>query len=38
MCIAAKRVVNGINESEVKIQEFSQRKTSIFDIIFNFFD
>lgn len=38
MCISAKRVVNGINESEVKIQEFSQRKTSIFDIIFNFFD
>ena len=38
MCIAAKRVVNGINESEVKIQEFPQRKTSIFNRIFNFFD
>ena len=38
MCLAAKRVVNGINKSEVKIKEVSQRKTSIFNRIFNIFD
>ena len=38
MCISAKKVLNGINKSEVKIQEINQSKSIIFDRLFNFFD
>ena len=38
MCLSAKKVINGVNKSELQIQENSQSKMSIFDRIFNFFD
>ena len=38
MCVSAKKVLNGINKSEVKIQEINQSKSIIFDRLFNFFD
>ena len=38
MCISAKKVLNGVNKSEIKIQEINQSKSMIFDRIFNFFD
>ena len=38
MCISAKKVLNEVNKSEIKIQEINQSKSTIFDSIFNFFD
>ena len=38
MCLSAKKVLNGVNKSEIKIQEINQSKSTIFDSIFNFFD
>ena len=38
MCISAKKVLNGVNKSEIKIQEVNKSKSTIFDRIFNFFD
>tara|TARA_B100001057_G_scaffold453492_1_gene498343 strand:- start:11380 stop:12087 length:708 start_codon:yes stop_codon:yes gene_type:complete len=38
MCISAKKVLSGVNKSEIKIQEIDQSKSIIFDRIFNFFD
>ena len=38
MCISAKKVLNEVNKSEIKIQETNQSKSTIFDSIFNFFD
>ena len=38
MCISAKKVLNGVNKSEITIQENNQSKSMIFDRIFNFFD
>ena len=38
MCISAKKVLNGANKSEIKIQQTNQSKSKIFDRIFNFFD
>ena len=38
MCISAKKVLSGVNKSEIKIQEINQSKNTIFDRIFNFFD
>ena len=38
MCISAKKVLNGANKSEIKIQEINPSKSKIFDRIFNFFD
>ncbi len=38
MCLSAKKVIDGANISEIKIQEDTQKKTSLFDRIFNYFD
>ena len=38
MCISAKKVLSGVNKSEIKIREINQSKNTIFDRIFNFFD
>ena len=38
LCLSAKEVINGANYSEVKIQEEPDKKTSIFNKIFNVFD
>ena len=38
LCLSAKEVINGANYSEVKIEEEPDKKTSIFNKIFNFFD
>ena len=38
MCISAKKVINGVNKSEIKIQDINQSKSTLFDRIFNFFD
>ena len=38
MCLSAKRVLNGVNQSEVHLIENSLKKPNIFDRIFNFFD
>tara|TARA_Y100000591_G_C21544694_1_gene550655 strand:- start:19 stop:729 length:711 start_codon:yes stop_codon:yes gene_type:complete len=38
MCISAKKVLNEVNKSEIKMQEINQSKSTIFDSIFNFFD
>ena len=38
MCISAKKVLDGANKSEIKLQEISPSKSKIFDRIFNFFD
>ncbi len=38
MCISAKKVLSGINKSEIKIQEIDQSKSILFERIFNFFD
>ncbi len=38
MCVSANKVLNGANRSEVYLDESPQRKTSIFNSIFNFFD
>ena len=38
MCLSAKRVLNGVNQSEVYLIENSLTKPSLFDKIFNFFD
>lgn len=38
MCLSAKKVINGVNKSELQIQENPKAKTGIFDRIFNFFE
>lgn len=38
MCLSAKRVLNGVNQSEVYLVESSSKKPNIFERIFNFFD
>tara|TARA_Y100001958_G_C21203385_1_gene529730 strand:+ start:614 stop:1324 length:711 start_codon:yes stop_codon:yes gene_type:complete len=38
MCISAKKVLDGANKSEIKLQEINPSKSKIFDRIFNFFD
>ena len=38
LCLSAKEVINGANYSEIKIQEEPDKKTSIFNKIFNVFD
>ncbi len=38
MCISAKKVINGVNKSEVLIREDYQQRVDIFDKIFKFFD
>ena len=38
MCMSAKKVLNGVNKSEIKIEEVNQSKSTVFDRIFNFFD
>ena len=38
MCISAKKVLNGVNKSEIMIEENNQSKSTIFHRIFNFFD
>ena len=38
MCLSAKKVLNGVNQSEVYLIESSLKKPGIFDRIFNFFD
>ena len=38
MCLSAKKVLNGANQSEVYLNESPQKKPNIFSSIFNFFD
>ena len=38
MCLSAKRVLNGVNQSEIYLIENSLKKPNIFDKIFNLFD
>ena len=38
LCVSAKKILNGANQSEVYFMDISSKKPSLFHKIFNFFD
>ena len=38
LCVSAKKILNGANQSEIYFMDISSKKPSLFHKIFNFFD